>query len=644
MKMLHDNFDDKLIESFDSTGKGKKVDPMSGEALQWEDETDPGRITETRELEADINRRRPADDPISLQPVRLNGGAGPDASVHGRGKEGAAGNPGAAEVGQGAMVGVGRGAMGAGVSGKGTRSAAAFIGAFEKLFNKRVIFVRASKPWHNGLVSGDRANTILINADTSAPVQTVLGHEFGHQIKMQNPALWEEMRDLIERVVPMSPEYRQKKLGEKYKPDKIIDEWVSDVIGQHFDDEKFWKKLRYVSEKRGMGERFKEFVDSILDWIEDLFNRFRMGLDLGAEAAARRTAEEIRNKIANVLVRYVEDMPAGGYSERAGGSDTSASTGEAVPMDGTPAEQRAELKRQYDAVVAAYTNPDGTKKPGWLKAPNGEPTKLTERQWVHVRTPMFKLFFGDWEGAAEMLHKAKSFDEVRAILAPLAGQVFTNRNSGLQGSLSKHSIDKILSGKAHKKSVSIAAHLHAAANIISLFERGEVLQSDPGKKGEVKTSHKVFAPFVFGGNPLVAKVTVNEYKQPGEGRIYSVEAMEILNPAVNSAPSGYQDQLSNPLPDSVLTRLHEMAESVKSENVSKVVDENGEPKPVYHGTNAREPFSVFKAGGSPSQGSYLKGREVFFFADKETADNYGGRVVPTMALLANVRNPLRNCN
>jgi hypothetical protein len=332
MKMLHDNFDDKLIESFDSSGKGKSVDPMSGEALQWEDETDPGRIAETREWEADINRRRPEDDPISLQPVRLNGGAGPDASVHRGGKEAASGNHGAAEVGQGAMVEVGRGAMGAGVSGKGKGSAAAFIRAFEKLFNKRVIFVRASKPWHNGLVSGDRANTILVNADTSAPVQTVLGHEFGHQIKMQNPGLWGEMRDLIDRVAPISPEYRQKKLGEKYKPDKIIDEWVSDVIGQHFDDKNFWEKLRYVSEKRGMGERFRDFAGSILSWLDSLFERFRKGLDLGAEAAARRAAEEIRNKIASVLVRYVEDMPAGGYSERAGASNTSASTGEAEPM------------------------------------------------------------------------------------------------------------------------------------------------------------------------------------------------------------------------------------------------------------------------------------------------------------------------
>ena len=33
----------------------------------------------------------------------------------------------------------------------------------------------------------------------------------------------------------------------------------------------------------------------------------------------------------------------------------------------------------------------------WMKAPNGNPTKLTEQQWLQVRTPAFKRWFGDWE-------------------------------------------------------------------------------------------------------------------------------------------------------------------------------------------------------------------------------------------------------
>ncbi|GMO57431.1 MAG: hypothetical protein Ta2G_17110 [Termitinemataceae bacterium] len=64
------------------------------------------------------------------------------------------------------------------------------------------------------------------------------------------------------------------------------------------------------------------------------------------------------------------------------------------------------VENQYNEVIASYTNPDGTKKEGWLKAPNGKPTNLSEQQWVQVRTPAFKKWFGDWEAA----YKQKEFD------------------------------------------------------------------------------------------------------------------------------------------------------------------------------------------------------------------------------------------
>ena len=62
-------------------------------------------------------------------------------------------------------------------------------------------------------------------------------------------------------------------------------------------------------------------------------------------------------------------------------------------------DSKATSADEYAAVVARYTNPDGSKKQGWMCAPNGRPTHLTERQWVQVRTPSFKEWFGDWEAA-----------------------------------------------------------------------------------------------------------------------------------------------------------------------------------------------------------------------------------------------------
>lgn len=50
--------------------------------------------------------------------------------------------------------------------------------------------------------------------------------------------------------------------------------------------------------------------------------------------------------------------------------------------------EQKEMQEIKDKAIA-----DGT----FMKAPNGNPTNLTERQWLQVRTKAFKKWFGDWE-------------------------------------------------------------------------------------------------------------------------------------------------------------------------------------------------------------------------------------------------------
>lgn len=61
-------------------------------------------------------------------------------------------------------------------------------------------------------------------------------------------------------------------------------------------------------------------------------------------------------------------------------------------------------RESMDAVRRQY---EGTAQ--WMKTPNGKPTKLTERQWLQVRTPEFKAWFGDWEN--DPANASKAVDE-----------------------------------------------------------------------------------------------------------------------------------------------------------------------------------------------------------------------------------------
>ena len=56
--------------------------------------------------------------------------------------------------------------------------------------------------------------------------------------------------------------------------------------------------------------------------------------------------------------------------------------------------------QEYAEIEARYRGADQ-----WLKAPNGKPSNLNERQWVQVRTPSFKAWFGDWENDPENASK-----------------------------------------------------------------------------------------------------------------------------------------------------------------------------------------------------------------------------------------------
>ena len=63
-------------------------------------------------------------------------------------------------------------------------------------------------------------------------------------------------------------------------------------------------------------------------------------------------------------------------------------------------EQGGFSNAQIEDVRRKY---QGTKE--WMKAPNGKPTNLTEEQWLAVRTPNFKKWFGDWENDPENASK-----------------------------------------------------------------------------------------------------------------------------------------------------------------------------------------------------------------------------------------------
>ena len=85
-------------------------------------------------------------------------------------------------------------------------------------------------------------------------------------------------------------------------------------------------------------------------------------------------------------------------------SEKSAESNVEVTNEGRSFSITPEVRAEMDAIVA-----EAKANGKYLKAPNGEDTKLNPEQWALVRTQNFKKWFGDWENNPE--NASKIIDE-----------------------------------------------------------------------------------------------------------------------------------------------------------------------------------------------------------------------------------------
>jgi len=276
--------------------------------------------------------------------------------------------------------------------------------------------------------------------------------------------------------------------------------------------------------------------------------------------------------------------------------------------------------------------------PQWMKAPNGQPTKLNERQWLQVRTPEFKKWFGDWE-ASERANKIVKMSavpvDVSSISEPDAISTYkgigSRRNdaTGIEAEFVNNSLWKIMRHKGFDPRV-IRSLGEAFSVALPAFDEpvSHELKGD-GVKHKVHTNFTGYSHLVgkvkIGGSEYFVRFTLQNLKtktKEKKSQFHSAFVSDVT--MYESTASGVKSMNNMATSDGgalVDSKLARFLDSVKS--VSKVVDANGEPMVVYHGTNA-ESFNEFR---TPA-----------FFGEKERA-SYGsrglGRVEPYFIRIVN---------
>ena len=226
-------------------------------------------------------------------------------------------------------------------------------------------------------------------------------------------------------------------------------------------------------------------------------------------------------------------------------------------------------------------------------------------------------------------HGFTNFAEARKWAKENIVGAYHNREIG-DVNISGKSIDKYLSGKAVGKSQSIDAHLSTIRVLPQLIENSIIgdIHEDRDSNSNLKDIVRLYGAIDIEGTINRVKITVKRYADENTyNKAYSYEVLEIepLEGTLETTHTQNADFVSTSKGSITSAKLLKGVENSKGLpilNSSKVVDENGEPKVVYHGTNAE--FDIFDASHNH------KAYKGFFFTDSETmGSSYGKRTKPS---------------
>ena len=313
-------------------------------------------------------------------------------------------------------------------------------------------------------------------------------------------------------------------------------------------------------------------------------------------------------------------LPAG---ETVTGDDGSATGNSGIRYRGAsrPAEN-ADYEAEIQSIVDK-AKADGT----YLKAPNGKPTLLSEWQWAQVRTRAFKNWFGDWEKAARLrlidALNPISVDGNPSIEQREAEAVFShlengkNRYDGREVVWVKNSVGKIMRHKGFDTSRLIPAIKDVFDASVPILSEAE--ERKPGHKehSNFKGYHHYVGKISLDGRDYYVRFTLQEINTrkkdivPNQLHSAFVSDVEIMSAGnrVNTGNSPATAETSTP----VDVKLQNFIESARTavENSSKVVDENGEPLVVFHGTPLRRDQITPNRGWQKDGTTYVRQQAPF---------------------------------
>lgn len=257
----------------------------------------------------------------------------------------------------------------------------------------------------------------------------------------------------------------------------------------------------------------------------------------------------------------------------------------------------------------------------FMQAPNGERSNLTERQWLQVRTQNFRDWFGDWLTYQKIKNATVIWGH------PGTGKTYLY-NQGRKDIIDfdseyKSRLGNLKEREELKRRIGKQAY---NARLDELFDEARQEAVKNGRKLLVSDMH--FLRDRSNDLDVITNISDEEFIERSHQRGEHDEAdKQEWKDSINKA-------LSNISSDKIINTTGYISDLLDGTNVSKVVDENGEPLVVYHGS-PNNTFTIFDTTKGTNEREYTYEGIHYFTENKTTADTYGD----SRAFFLNIRNP-----
>ena len=417
--------------------------------------------------------------------------------------------------------------------------------------------------------------------DPKIATSETLVHEYAHlwasALRAANPKEWKNVVALMKGTSVWN---EVKKLYPELKTDdEIADEVIAQYSGRR-GAERLREEAKRIAEGNG-GVFEKAEAVSALNNVRQALQKFWKGV-CDFLHIHYTNAEEVADRVMRDLLDGVDPRKFG-------------------KTDGKLREQEnAEMKD-----IVARAKADGT----YMKAPNGKPSNLSPRQWVQVRTKAFKKWFGDWEKASKWL-KIKSMKamqiENRTVSEEEAREAYErigsveNAIDGKKVDFVKTSFGKILRHKGvDTKIIMDKLDVLFKESVPLFFEEETAKEGHKDHSSNFVGYHHYLNKITIDGKDYYVRFTAQEIRTnptkkkadgftPYQFHNTSISDVDIYESTESSVESPGTFPVTGTNRAYVDAKLANYLESAKEsyENSSKIVDENGEPRVVYHQTNS----------------------------------------------------------